>query len=298
MKTSLSSLRAEAKAIGCAVSGTKAELIERLNHASRMISKATLKERGWTDASIHSLLGEPDATRKNPYYKRFAPMCLYRTSRVELTESSEGFAAALARKEKSGQAKATIRRRRTENFEAKYSNHLDALPIACEVMFNLNRYTKHKSCTRDHRFEIYELKNRLVELLYRSGNCERCYRHSRTIPEQGCYGCHGSGKHWSGEECRRCDGSGIYGGFLLEFYCFEFFIAGKKYCWHQPRELVSFEVDFIDAPSDWKGPEVQPIAMSKSKFAEGKQLIAWLLDKADPSTDESRKEQGAMAQIS
>ena len=41
------------------------------------LTKAGLKQRGWTDLSIKKFLGEPDRKKPNPYYKQAADMCLY-----------------------------------------------------------------------------------------------------------------------------------------------------------------------------------------------------------------------------
>lgn len=58
--------------------GTKDE-----NQQSEMITKSALKrEYGLTDKLIEQL-GEPDATRPNPHFRKAAPMLLYSRDRVE-----------------------------------------------------------------------------------------------------------------------------------------------------------------------------------------------------------------------
>jgi hypothetical protein len=52
------------------------------------LSVAGLKARGWTDALIRDLLGEPDLLVDNPHYRRAAPMRLYAVARVEAVEAS------------------------------------------------------------------------------------------------------------------------------------------------------------------------------------------------------------------
>lgn len=58
------------------------------------ITPTGLKARGWTDGMIKKFLGEPDATRDNPHFKRAAPMKLYEMKRVEKVEKRKTFMAA------------------------------------------------------------------------------------------------------------------------------------------------------------------------------------------------------------
>jgi len=52
-----------------------------------------LKERGWTPSMITKLLGNPDRTRKNPHYKKAAPMKLYSLQRIERAETTSNYSA-------------------------------------------------------------------------------------------------------------------------------------------------------------------------------------------------------------
>jgi hypothetical protein len=58
-----------------------------------MLNTADLKERGWTDGLIKRFLGDPDATKRNRYRRRY-PTRLYQIGRVEQVEASPEFAAA------------------------------------------------------------------------------------------------------------------------------------------------------------------------------------------------------------
>lgn len=49
-------------------------------------SKAGLKARGWTEAQIRDILGEPDHTVTNPHYGSAAPMQLFSLRRVQAAE--------------------------------------------------------------------------------------------------------------------------------------------------------------------------------------------------------------------
>lgn len=60
--------------------------------ASRCIGAAGLRERGWTEAMIRDLLGEPALHVGNPHYKSAAPMRLWRLREAEAIEASPEFA--------------------------------------------------------------------------------------------------------------------------------------------------------------------------------------------------------------
>ena len=50
-----------------------------------------LKARGWTEAMIRDILGEPDVLTDNPHYKTAAPRRLWRLQKVEAAEASPEF---------------------------------------------------------------------------------------------------------------------------------------------------------------------------------------------------------------
>ena len=64
------------------------------------VSMSELKRRGWTAMMIDGLLGKPDVTQANPYYRHAAPMKLYRIERVNYVESTPGFFIAKENAEK------------------------------------------------------------------------------------------------------------------------------------------------------------------------------------------------------
>jgi hypothetical protein len=68
--------------------------------AARCIGAPGLKERGWTEAMIRDLLGEPDLHVDNPNYKSAAPMRLWRLQKVEAIEALPEFAARKERAER------------------------------------------------------------------------------------------------------------------------------------------------------------------------------------------------------
>jgi hypothetical protein len=61
--------------------------------AVECIGAPGLKERGWTEAMIRDLLGEPDVLTDNPHYKTAAPRRLWRLQKVQAAEALPEFAA-------------------------------------------------------------------------------------------------------------------------------------------------------------------------------------------------------------
>ena len=83
------------------------------DRADDYASAPTLRGRGWTDAMVRDLLGEPDTTRRNPVYRAASPMRLWLRARVEHVEQSDTFARRRRQAEarsKSGTAAAQRKR--------------------------------------------------------------------------------------------------------------------------------------------------------------------------------------------
>jgi hypothetical protein len=45
--------------------------------------KSKLLERGWTNSLINKFLPEPDEIKKNPHYRKAAPMKLYLLEKIQ-----------------------------------------------------------------------------------------------------------------------------------------------------------------------------------------------------------------------
>ncbi len=74
--------------------------------------------------------------------------------------------------------------------------------------------------------EFYPLKDRWIQQnqhLLVDGRISR-------VEERVCFGCDGSGDGFFGDECRRCDGTGIYASRKLYEHHFE--VEGQKFCFH------------------------------------------------------------------
>ncbi len=59
--------------------------------AVECIGAPGLKARGWTEAMIRDLLGEPDLYADNPHYKSAAPRRLWRLQKAEAAEATPEF---------------------------------------------------------------------------------------------------------------------------------------------------------------------------------------------------------------
>ena len=119
--------------------------------------------------------------------------------------------------------------------------------------------------------EIYDLKNRFIELLYNNGYCEQVASHSMELPAKFCF--------CDSEGCHRCDYSGIYlEAKTVNFFYFQFKVGGKKYNWHQLTQHVKMDVEVKESRQDIGEIEVKPLMLKREKLSEGKQLIKWVLE--------------------
>ena len=148
-------------------------------------------------------------------------------------------------------------------------------------MFELNRYAKLSTCKKSNRDEIYNLKGRLIRRLCENGLIERIAIHSVNQAAQRCFRCNGTGILSYQESCERCFGSGDYRlARDLEFVVFSFEIEQQRYTWHQPRELVTWDLP-AETPyesTDWETGRSDFDVTSKSTFrTESKDLIRYYL---------------------
>jgi hypothetical protein len=92
--------------------------------------------------------------------------------------------------------------RRIAEFDRGYSGWRAAVPEASAGLFSLNRFCKHDACSWQYREEIYELKNRFVQLLYQAGYCTAAWEHRMVLAAKVCRACGGTGDDGL---CDRCD---------------------------------------------------------------------------------------------
>jgi hypothetical protein len=221
---------------------------------------------------------EPAAYYPNPHY-RSGPRCpLYGRQVIGRLKRTSDVKRARARKKPDPEA---ARERRLNHLRKKFSRPADVIPAACAALFELNRYAKWSKCSRAHRDDIYDLKNEFLRLLYCAGFCDRVGLHAVPTPEKECYGCDGTGLHWSGEDCERCDGTGVFeNAGELRFIVFSFSVSGTRYTWHQPEYLVDWEFSITDPATNagWEpdGRE-KPVDMQPRAFAAAKDLIRFAI---------------------
>lgn len=100
--------------------------------ASPFASISTLKERGWTDGKIRSVLGEPDKLTKNPHYATAAPMRLYALERVEAAEQTpewqDWYQKTLARRQRQSATSTAIAAAKREALIAQVLERLQFHP--------------------------------------------------------------------------------------------------------------------------------------------------------------------------
>ena len=238
----------------------------------------------WTRAMRKRYLGDPDIIDQRPYHTKH----FYLRSRVEA--ACPLLDSYLAEKDAKRMEIAELRKNRElrsaaireKRYAKRYTFWMDALPDAAGALFEMNRWAKYSECCDADA--IYRLKNDLIRLLYQRGYCTECYLHYTTLPPKECWSCNGTGLWHSWDyniedDCRKCDGTGIYlPETTLAFVVFRFVVGEKSYCWHQPRETVRFEFRTTAEPSEYKLPgEERPVSLTARQRTEAKHLIEWVL---------------------
>ena len=136
-----------------------------------------------------------------------------------------------------------------------------SLNSICQDMYTLNVLARERKFQKWQADVFYEIKNVLVEYLYRRGFCVDARKH---IQKFECWNCDGTGKdEWNdGCECNACSGTGVHHQFVL--YAFKFRIGKRIWKWHQPEQYVTWPVELTEtAQADYPDPpqkdlQVQP----------------------------------------
>lgn len=170
-------------------------------------------------------------------------------------------------------------------FTRRYANWRAGLAAAADSMFNLNRYTKHATCSRAHKDAIYHLKTEFLCFLCDEGFVTHRGVHSHT-----------NDPRWYYERCDECQGTGcaccndgepvVVPGQTKKFTVLRFQIGETSYTWHQPGQFVT-RLRHLPRlpPGDWApGDAAKPIALPRGKFAEAKALVAWVVAEAEAAT--------------
>lgn len=222
-----------------------------------LITKTDAKDLLGISLKKFNLLGiEPARITKNPY-KRSAFMYLYRSEEILELKDSEQIAAL--------KPKAITSKDYTPSFEKRYKDKEDAIQDVCFGLFNLNRYTKHKSCAIANKEEIYSLKTDLIQYLYSKNYCTSVQLHRQS----GCT------REWFNRDTNEYEEGYDWENNL---YSFTFDILGTTYSWHQPEEEVGFHIDSISTTKEIGSiVREKPLTLNPAKFKEAKELIRWFV---------------------
>lgn len=116
-------------------------------------------------------------------------------------------------------------------------SRLGSLPQAAEWMWRLNVFAR--SAGRHSIVDqIYSLKNDLIQYLYQNGYSTEARLHQQ---KRYCYSCDGTGEYWTGDDCWKCNGTGIFS--ITKLYAFRFDVSGRRYGWHQLEKLIDYPVE-------------------------------------------------------
>lgn len=113
------------------------------------LSQAAVLERGWTKTMVVQLLGDPDKTAENSYYKKH-PVKLFAKTRVENAEATDLYKSMRKKKDRRAEAlRASINLRRKETL-AEMQSRIDAenvhpLPVAELLKKAVKSYNKRKN---------------------------------------------------------------------------------------------------------------------------------------------------------
>ena len=102
-----------------------------------------LLERGWTRTIVRDLLGEEDQRRRNPFYRKAAPMRLWSLERVIEAESGAAFAeqqAAIARRRDAARTAARKRARRLCDWAQTVRIRVDKMPAGLAMARAIKSY--------------------------------------------------------------------------------------------------------------------------------------------------------------
>jgi hypothetical protein len=107
------------------------------------LTLSQLLERGWTRTMVRDLLGEEDQRRRNPFYRKAAPMRLWSLERVIAAESESAFAelqAAYARRRDAARAAARERARELRAWAQTVRIRVDRMPAGVAIARAIESY--------------------------------------------------------------------------------------------------------------------------------------------------------------
>jgi hypothetical protein len=239
-----------------------------------MLNKRALLKRGWNARLIRLVLDPPDQVERHEHgYRRWTEY-LYAEERVACARADARFVEAGIRRA----ARELAERRRRLEIGMRYGTWQDAAPDAAAALAVLNRYARHPHISLEARAQIHALKADFIELLYRGGYCTAAWIDRRMLERQMCRECGGSGgADW---DCEHCGGTGVWReACALEYWRFQFLVAGKTYCWHQSLSSIRFSPAETVPAQPWvEGERANAKRLSRRKFEALKALVQWAVD--------------------
>jgi hypothetical protein len=162
-------------------------------------------------------------------------------------------------------------------LEAQYAPWRAALKDAATAMFQFNRWIKHATFSRLRQRELYDLKNRFIEMLYQIGLCKELLLHAATLLDD------------DEEETAETRAP-------REFLAFTFEIDGQEFEWHQPRKTVAFAYE-VTAPlaRDYERGEWHPkggpkrVTLTPDEFFQAEALIRFVLRMRAAEKEQERR---------
>lgn len=124
------------------------------------------------------------------------------------------------------------------------------LVTAGEWMYRLNVMARTLGNQHVLTDVIYELKDALIQHLYQCGYATEVKLH---LQKRLCRACGGTGEYFTGAECYRCDGTGVYA--YTRLIAFRFCVDGHSFAWHQLEKLIDYPVTFTQGePEPFQEP--------------------------------------------
>lgn len=151
------------------------------------ISKAKVKERGWTDKLIKKFMGLSDKEKKNPVFPSASPMQLYSLSRIKKIERSNSFIDEKKKSEirkKASRKAITTKKKKIKDYIENLNITIKKIPlkkIKKNAIFEYNKFKNNMSIERgSYNFEEINGKED-IDFLYRI--YVNYIRHNLTIYE-------------------------------------------------------------------------------------------------------------------
>lgn len=158
------------------------------NNAPTFHYASTLKNRGWNEKLIASLLGQPDKFGVNPHYKSGPPTRLYDHNRVIAAEATETFQAHLSKRptrQASAQRAINTRKEKVYHRLQSLSIKIPDIPHDKLIQLATNYYNSRQWDRAEQRSNFdFQLADNLPDFdtphSFRDRICVNYLRHARS----------------------------------------------------------------------------------------------------------------------